>query len=93
MDQQLLGILPWIGIFVLFYFMMIRPQQKREKNRQKMISELKAGDRILLLSGIYARVVKTGETVFTVDLGRGVNVEIERNAIANKVDAAESSAA
>ena len=70
--------LPWIAIFAVMYFIMIRPQQKREKERQAMISELKKGDRVLLMSGMYGRVVKTGETVFT--------VEVERNAIAAKAD-------
>lgn len=83
----LLSFLPWIAIFAVFYFLMIRPQQKREKNRQKMIGELKKGDRVLLVSGFYGRVVKTGETIFTIELSKGLQVEIERNAIASKVDA------
>ena len=78
--------LPWIAIFAVMYFIMIRPQQKREKERQAMISELKKGDRVLLMSGMYGRVVKTGETVFTVELAKGFTVEVERNAIAAKVD-------
>lgn len=79
-----MGILPWIAIFALMYFMMIRPQQKREKTRQAMISELKKGDRVLLMSGFYGRVVKPGEHIFTIELGKGLTVEVERNAIASK---------
>lgn len=79
-----MGILPWIAIFALMYFMMIRPQQKREKERQAMISELKKGDRVLLMSGFYGRVVKPGENIFTIELGKGLTVEVERNAIASK---------
>lgn len=81
-----MAFLPWILIFGVMYFLMIRPQQKREKTRQTMISELKKGDRILLLSGMFARVVKPGEHVFTVELAKGVLVEIERNAIAAKAN-------
>ncbi len=84
--NALMGILPWIGIFALMYFMMIRPQQKREKARQAMISELKKGDRVLLVSGFYGRVVKPGENVFTIELGKGLTVEIERNAIASRAE-------
>ena len=62
--------LPWIAIFAVMYFIMIRPQQKR----------------VLLMSGMYGRVVKTGETVFTVELAKGFTVEVERNAIAAKAD-------
>lgn len=78
--------LPWIAIFALMYFMMIRPQQKREKARQAMISALKKGDRVLLMSGFYGRVVKSGEHIFTIELGKGLTVEVERNAIASKAN-------
>ena len=78
--------IPWIAIFALVYFMMIRPQQKREKERQAMISALKKGDRVLLVSGFYARVVRPGENVIGVELAPNVVVEVERNAIAAKAD-------
>lgn len=74
--------IPWIAIFAIMYFMMIRPQQKREKQRQEMISQLKKGDRVLLMSGFYGKVVKPGENIFTIELGKGLQVEVERNAIA-----------
>ena len=81
------AILMWLPLIAIFYFMLIRPQQKREKARQAMISELKKGDRVLLAAGFYGRVVKTGEHIFTIDLAKGVNMEVHRNAIAAKVDA------
>ena len=85
--------LPWIAIFAVMYFIMIRPQQKREKERQAMISELKKGDRVLLMSGMYGRVVKIVETVVSVERAKGFTVDVERNAIAAKVDnAAENTA-
>ena len=82
----LMSYIPLIAILALFYFMLFRPQQKREKQRQSMISELQKGDRVLLVSGFYARIIKPGETVFTVEIGKGVQVEIDRNAIAQKVE-------
>ncbi|QMT33209.1 preprotein translocase subunit YajC [Conchiformibius steedae DSM 2580] len=88
-----MAILPWIGIFALMYFMMIRPQQKQEKNRQAMISELKKGDRVLLSSGLYGKVVKPGENVFTIELAKGVQVEVARNAIAAKAPEGAEAAA
>lgn len=77
-----MGIIPWVAIFFIMWFMMIRPQQKREKERQAMISQLKKGDRVLLMSGFYGKVIKAGEHIFTIELGKGLQVEVERNAIA-----------
>lgn len=76
------NMIPWIGIVLVMWFMMIRPHQKREKERQAMISQLKKGDRVLLMSGFYGKVVKAGESIFTIELGKGLQVEVERNAIA-----------
>ena len=81
------ALLMWLPLIAIVYFMMIRPNQKREKARQTMISELKKGDRVLLAAGFYGRVVKAGEQIFTIELARGVNIEVDRNAIAAKVDA------
>ncbi len=81
------ALLMWVPLIAIVYFMMIRPNQKREKARQAMISELKKGDRVLLAAGFYGRVVKAGEQIFTIELARGVNIEVDRNAIAAKVDA------
>ena len=81
-----MSMIPWLAIFAVMYFLMIRPQQKREKDRQKMISELQKGDRVLLMSGFYGRVVHAGEHIFTIDLGKGFTVEVERNAIASKAN-------
>lgn len=78
--------LPWIAIFAVMYFLMIRPQQQREKKRQAMINQLKKGDRVLLVSGFYGRVVKPSENVFSIELSKGLTVEVERNAIASKVE-------
>lgn len=88
--SALVSILPWIAIFGVMYFVMIRPQQKREKERQAMISQLKKGDRVLLMSGFYGRVVKAGENIFTIELSKGLNVEVERNAIAAKANEANA---
>lgn len=90
-----MAIIPWIGIFVLMWFMMIRPQQKREKARQAMISALKKGDRVLLTSGFYGRVVRTGEHVFGIEIAKGMTVDVDRNAIAvlaNETPAADAPA-
>ena len=68
-------------IFALFYFMMIRPQQKREKERKKLISEIKAGDRIVFCGGMIGTVAAVKDHLFTVKLAENVKVDIARGAV------------
>jgi preprotein translocase subunit YajC len=68
-------------IFALFYFMMIRPQMKREKERRKLISEIKAGDRVIFCGGLIGTVVNVSERLFTVKLADNVKVDIVRGSV------------
>jgi preprotein translocase subunit YajC len=68
-------------IFALFYFMMIRPQMKREKERKKLISEIKAGDRVIFCGGMIGTVVTVKEQIFTVKLADAVKVDIVRGSV------------
>lgn len=77
---------PLVLIMVVFYFLIMRPQQKKYKTHQQMLSELKVGDKVVLAAGFKGRVIKVGEQFFTVEIGRGVDVEVERNAIASKAE-------
>ena len=84
----LAGLLPFILIFVIFYFLLIRPQQKKQKQAQKdreaMLKALKAGDKIVTTGGIYGTIVAVREKDDTVQLriAQSVSVEAERSAIA-----------
>ncbi len=73
---------------VVFYFLIMRPQQKKFKAHQAMLAALKAGDKVVLAAGLKGKVTRAGEQFFTVDIGQGtkIEVEVERNAIASKVD-------
>ncbi len=73
-------------IFLVMYFFMIRPQQKREKTRQKMISELKKGDRVVTNSGIIGSVWGIKDTVIVLKVDDDVKLEVLKNAIASKID-------
>ena len=73
-------------IFLVMYFFMIRPQQKREKTRQKMISDLKKGDRIVTNSGIIGSVWGIKDTVIVMKVDEDVKLEILKTAIASKID-------
>ena len=79
--------LPLILIFVIFYFLMIRPQQKRQKQHQQMVDSIKAGDDILLASGIYGRVERVlDQNTFSVEIANGVKVKVSKNAVASKIN-------
>ena len=69
---------PLILIVVVFWFFLIRPQQKRQKEHQKMISELGKGDRIVTTGGLFGTITKIGEDRMTVEIADKVRVQIER---------------
>jgi preprotein translocase subunit YajC len=58
-----------IGLLVVFYFLLIRPQQKQQKQRKQMLSELKVGDRITTIGRIYGTVIKIKDDVVTIEVG------------------------
>ena len=61
--------LPMILIFVIFYFMLIRPQRKKDKEAKKMLENLKVGDRICTIGGIYGTIVRIKDEVLTIEVG------------------------
>ena len=78
----MLGMLvPMLLIFGLFYFMMIRPQQRKEKERQKMIAELRAGQRVIFGGGFLGAVVEAKPYTFVIEIATGVRVEVARGAV------------
>jgi preprotein translocase subunit YajC len=84
----LIGLLPFVLIFVIFYFLLIRPQQRRQRQAQTerdlMLKALKAGDKVVTTGGIYGTIVAVREKDDTVQLriAQSVSVEAERSAIA-----------
>ncbi len=68
-------------IFVIFYFMIIRPQQKRQKERQKMLDALEKGDKILTAGGIYGTVVGIEDKTVLVQIADNVKVKVERGSV------------
>lgn len=73
---------PLLLVFVIFYFLMIRPQQKQQKERLKMISEIKKGDAIITTAGIYGKVVGVADRILTIEIADNVKVKMDREAIA-----------
>ena len=76
---------PLILMFVIFYFLLIRPQQKKAKAHQEMINAIKKGDRIITSGGIHGTVVKVDETTATIEIAEKVNIKVIRGNIAAKV--------
>ena len=78
-----LAFLPFVLIFVVFYFLILRPQQKQSKERKKMLSELKRGDDIVTSGGIYGKIINVSEDdVITLEISKGVSIKIARSGIA-----------
>lgn len=85
-DSPLFGMVPFILIFVVFYFLLIRPQQKKQKALQQMIRDLKKGDRIVTNGGIYGTIIKIGETRMTLEIAEKVRIDVERQQVSRLVE-------
>jgi preprotein translocase subunit YajC len=73
----LLGIAPYIAIFAIFYFLMIRPQQQRAKAHRAMIDAVKKGDEVVTGGGVVGKISKVGESYITLEVGRANDSPIE----------------
>ena len=73
---------PLILMFVIFYFLLIRPQQRKSKEHREMITRLKKGDRIITSGGLHGRITAVGETTMTVEIAEKVRVKISRGNVA-----------
>jgi preprotein translocase subunit YajC len=79
--QLLMGILPWLLIFVIFYVLMIRPQQKRVKEHQAAIAAVKKGDEVVTGGGIRGKVTKVAEDEAEVEIASGVRVRVVKSTL------------
>jgi preprotein translocase subunit YajC len=83
--SQWMSFLPIILIFAIFYFLLIRPQQKRAKDHRALLSSLKVGDQVLTNGGIYGRVTGLRDDVVTLEISDKVRVKVSRGHIAGVV--------
>lgn len=74
--------LPMLLVFVVFYFLLIRPQQKQVKKHQQLVSELKAGDEIVTRSGFHGRITAVEPTTCTVEFASNVRMKMNKDQIA-----------
>jgi preprotein translocase subunit YajC len=77
----LAGFLPLILIFVVFYFLLIRPQQKKAKDHQNFIASLKKGDEVITSGGIHGKITGLTDAVVTIEIADNVRVKISRQYI------------
>lgn len=79
------ALVPLILMFVIFYFLLIRPQQKKQKLHREMITSLKKGDRVMTTGGLYGRITGLTDTVVTLEIAEKVRVKVGRSNIAGSV--------
>ena len=90
--DPIMSFLPLIVLFALFYFLIIRPQQKRQKEREALLGQIKKGDKIITAGGIHGEVIAVEEKTMLIEIADKVKVKIERNSISvvNKQGEVES---
>lgn len=74
-----------ILLFAVFYFLLIRPQQKRAKEHKKMVEAVAKGDEVVTNGGILGKVIEVGDTFLTVNIADGVDVKLQRSSVAATV--------
>jgi len=80
-SDTLLTFLPMVAIFVVFYFLMIRPQQKKQKEARAMLDALEKGNEVVTAGGVLGRIVKLDEQYVTVEVAPNMQMVVQRGAI------------
>jgi len=88
----LVQFLPLVLVMVIFYFLLIRPQQQKAKEHQLMLDNLKRNDRVLTNGGIYGRVMELGEKELIVEIAPNVRIQVDRGHIETVVNAVKPAA-
>ncbi len=81
--NALISLLPLIVIFVIFYFLLIRPQAKRAKEHRNMVASLAKGDEVVTNGGLLGRIVALDDNFITLEIADGVQVRVQRQAVAS----------
>ena len=80
-QSSLMGMLPLVLMFVVLYFVMIRPQMKKQKEQRSMIDALAKGDEVVTAGGLIGKLTKLGDSYVGVELAAGVEVQMQRTAV------------
>jgi preprotein translocase subunit YajC len=82
--------IPLILMFAVFYFLLIRPQQKKQRTHRDMLKSLKVGDRVVTTGGLYGTIVAGGDTTVKLEIADKVRVDVGRSYIAGKAETKET---
>jgi preprotein translocase subunit YajC len=82
--------IPLILMFAVFYFLLIRPQQKKQRTHQDMLKSLKVGDRVVTTGGLFGTIVAGGDQTIKLEIADKVRVEVGRSYIAGKAETKET---
>jgi preprotein translocase subunit YajC len=81
---------PFIFIFIIMYFVLLRPQMRRQKDQQRLVSALKTGDRVVTNAGIHGLISNVKETTVIVKVADNVKIEMEKSAVTNVLKSGEA---
>jgi len=81
----LLSFLPLIVIFIVFYFLLIRPQTKRAKEHRQLVEKLATGDEVITNGGLLGKITNVGDSFVTVELADNVKIKLQKHAVASVV--------
>ncbi len=80
-DAGFMGLLPIILMFVLLYFLMIRPQMKRSKEHKQMVEALQKGDEVVTAGGVVGRISEMGEAYVSLEIAPSIEISVQRSAV------------
>ncbi|MFU8857983.1 MAG: preprotein translocase subunit YajC [Deferrisomatales bacterium] len=81
--QTFMGLLPLIAMFAIFYFLLIRPQQKRAKDHKAMIESLRRGDEVVTSGGIHGKVTGVTDDIVTLEVAKDIKIRVQKPAVGN----------
>ncbi len=80
-ESSLFSLLPLVLMFVVLYFIMIRPQMKRQKETKSMLEALSKGDEVVTSGGVIGRITKLGDSMLQLEVANGVELQVQRGAV------------
>ncbi len=87
--QYIYAILPWVLIFGVFWFFLIRPQRKQKQDHQEMLNNLEVGDRIVTIGGIKGKIIKIKDELIRLRISSNVDIDVIKSAIGHLVKSEE----
>ncbi|GAB4051563.1 preprotein translocase subunit YajC [Spirosoma litoris] len=82
--SMIYNVLLWVGIIGIFYFFMIRPQQKKQKDQKNFVDNLKKGDNVVTIGGLHGKIASVDGTTVTLEVDRGVKMVFEKTSVSRE---------